>query len=106
MSKPRRIINPRRWKPPAAPANGGRASKTAPLTIERQLAVGGHGPEDVMFNDNGHLVTGLSDGSIVTIDPTPANGSSWATQEADRSASSRAVTAACSCATTIEGCCG
>ena len=69
VSKPRRIINPRRWKPPASPVDGGRTSKTAPLTIDRQLAVGGHGPEDVMLNDNGHLVTGLSDGSIVTIDP-------------------------------------
>ncbi len=69
MSKPRRIFKPRRWNPPPSPVDDGHTGKTAPLSVDRRLPVGGHGPEDVTFNDDGHVVTGLSDGSVVTIDP-------------------------------------
>jgi sugar lactone lactonase YvrE len=34
------------------------------------LSTGGHGPEDVVFDDRGRVVTGLAGGSIVAIDPS------------------------------------
>ncbi|MFI1993404.1 SMP-30/gluconolactonase/LRE family protein [Actinoplanes sp. NPDC020271] len=62
---PRRLIHPRRWTPPTLTDPG----RTAPLRIDRRLPTGGHGPEDVVFDHTGHIVTGLSDGRIVRIDP-------------------------------------
>ncbi|GAA2873554.1 strictosidine synthase [Actinoplanes cyaneus] len=61
----RRLIHPRRWRPPTAADPG----RTAPLRIERRLETGGHGPEDVVFDHAGQVVTGLADGRIVRIDP-------------------------------------
>jgi sugar lactone lactonase YvrE len=66
----RRRIKPTRWTPPTAPADAGRTSATAPLVITRRLGTGGHGPEDVVFDAQGDVVTGLRDGSIVRLDPT------------------------------------
>lgn len=65
----RRMISPRRWTPPAAPADAGRTAATARLVVERQIPVGGHGPEDVVFDRDGRVLTGLGDGSIVRLDP-------------------------------------
>jgi sugar lactone lactonase YvrE len=64
-----RLFKPRRWTPPAAPANGGRTGRTAALIITGRLATGGHGPEDVVFDAQGRVVTGLDDGSVVRLDP-------------------------------------
>lgn len=41
---------------------------TRPLAITGRLATGGHGPEDVKFDAQGRVVTGLSDGTVVAID--------------------------------------
>ena len=62
----RRRISPRRWRPPVAAPDGG---PTAPFVVERRLATGGHGPEDVMFDAHGYVVTGTADGRIVRLGP-------------------------------------
>ena len=64
----RRLISPRRWTPPAAPPDAGRTSATRPLGVVRHLHTGGHGPEDVVFDDRGRVLTGLEDGRIVALD--------------------------------------
>ncbi|MEU7527163.1 SMP-30/gluconolactonase/LRE family protein [Saccharothrix sp. NPDC042600] len=61
----RRLIRPRRWRPPAVEDTG----RTAPLTVLRRIATGGHGPEDVLFDAQGRVVTGLADGTVLAIDP-------------------------------------
>jgi sugar lactone lactonase YvrE len=43
---------------------------TGALTITGRLATGGHGPEDVVFDQDGRVITGLADGSIVAIEPS------------------------------------
>ncbi|GAA2712167.1 SMP-30/gluconolactonase/LRE family protein [Actinoplanes palleronii] len=60
----RRLIHPRRWSPPAVTDPG----PTGPLAV-RRLPTGGHGPEDVVFDDQGKIITGTADGRIVRIDP-------------------------------------
>jgi sugar lactone lactonase YvrE len=62
----RRLINPRRWTPPAAAPDPG---PTAPLTVTGRLPTGGHGPEDVVADRDGRLVTGTGDGRILRLDP-------------------------------------
>ncbi|WP_436532217.1 SMP-30/gluconolactonase/LRE family protein [Actinoplanes sp. HUAS TT8] len=62
---PRRLIRPRRWTPPVLADRG----PTARLRVRRRLATGGHGPEDVVFDQAGRVVTGTADGRIVSIDP-------------------------------------
>jgi sugar lactone lactonase YvrE len=37
--------------------------------ISRRIATGGHGPEDVVFDDSGRVLTGLADGRILSVDP-------------------------------------
>ena len=66
---PRRLISPRRWTPPAAAPAGGRTDATGELVVSRRLATGGHGPEDVVFDAAGQLVTGTDDGRVLRIDP-------------------------------------
>ncbi|MEJ2859486.1 MULTISPECIES: SMP-30/gluconolactonase/LRE family protein [unclassified Saccharothrix] len=61
----RRLITPRRWHPPPLRDTG----RTATLTVDRRLPTGGHGPEDVLFDPQGRVVTGLADGRVVAIDP-------------------------------------
>ncbi|MEV7982385.1 SMP-30/gluconolactonase/LRE family protein [Streptomyces sp. NPDC086519] len=70
MTSTRRLISPRRWTPPAAPADQGRTPATGRFTVARRLATGGHGPEDVLFDRHGALLTGLGDGTVVRLDPT------------------------------------
>ena len=65
----RRLLSPRRWSPPPAPAGAGRTRVTGRLVVGRRLPTGGHGPEDVIFDGQGRLLAGLGDGSIVRIDP-------------------------------------
>ncbi|MFC7533041.1 SMP-30/gluconolactonase/LRE family protein [Actinoplanes sp. GCM10030250] len=61
----RRLIKPRRWRPPTLDDRG----PTARLEAARMLATGGRGPEDVVFDSDGHVIAGLGDGRIVRIDP-------------------------------------
>ncbi|MFB9331528.1 SMP-30/gluconolactonase/LRE family protein, partial [Actinoplanes octamycinicus] len=61
----RRLLQPRSWTPPPLDDPG----RTAPLRVQRLLPTGGRGPEDVVFDHAGRIVTGLGDGRIVRIDP-------------------------------------
>ncbi|XVV07517.1 SMP-30/gluconolactonase/LRE family protein [Actinosynnema sp. CA-248983] len=61
----RRLIKPRRWRPARLVDDG----RTAPLEVVRRVPTGGHGPEDVLFDARGRVVTGLADGSVVAVDP-------------------------------------
>ncbi|CAL9640174.1 SMP-30/gluconolactonase/LRE family protein [Streptomyces sp. enrichment culture] len=70
MTLARRLISPRRWTPPAAPADEGRSPLTGRFSVSRRLATGGHGPEDVIFDDHGRVLAGLGDGSVVRLDLT------------------------------------
>ncbi|MEU3660383.1 SMP-30/gluconolactonase/LRE family protein [Streptomyces sp. NPDC032940] len=69
MSDTRRLLSPRRWAPPPAPANEGRTPTTRGFTVTRRIATGGHGPEDVISDRQGRLYTGLADGTILQINP-------------------------------------
>jgi sugar lactone lactonase YvrE len=64
----RRLIRPRRWRPPPAAPHAGRTALTAELVVLRRLPTGGHGPEDVLFDDGGGVVTGTGDGRILRLD--------------------------------------
>src|SRR5215218_2133447 len=63
---PRRRISPRRWSPPDAAPDAG---PTAPFVVDRRLPTGGHGPEDVMFDAHGGVITGTGDGRILRLGP-------------------------------------
>src|SRR5262245_40397996 len=63
----RRRISPQRWTPPPAPRD---SRATGALTITGRLSTGGHGPEDVVFDQEGRVITGLADGSVVAIEPS------------------------------------
>src|SRR4051794_9180765 len=62
----RRRIRPLRWTPPPAVADAG---PTAPFVVARRLPTGGRGPEDVMFDARGNVVTGTADGRILRLGP-------------------------------------
>ncbi|MET7420094.1 SMP-30/gluconolactonase/LRE family protein [Dactylosporangium sp. NPDC005555] len=61
----RRWITPRRWRPSAVPGTGA----TGEFVVARRLATGGRGPEDVMFDAHGCVVTGTGDGRVLRIGP-------------------------------------
>jgi len=63
MSKP--SIDPARWTPPSAAPAG---DPVAPTGL-RVLTASGHGTEDVLVREDGHVLTGLEDGRLVAIDP-------------------------------------
>jgi sugar lactone lactonase YvrE len=65
-----RLLKTGSWTPPPAPANQGRTARTAEFTITCRLPTGGEGPEGVIFDRDGLVLTGLADGRIVRIDPT------------------------------------
>ncbi|WEO93506.1 SMP-30/gluconolactonase/LRE family protein [Streptomyces sp. FXJ1.172] len=69
MTLTRRLISPRRWTPPPAPADEGRTPVTGRFTVARRLTTGGHGPEDVVFDREGQVLAGLDDGSVVRLGP-------------------------------------
>ncbi|MGY1815084.1 phosphotransferase [Blastococcus sp. SYSU D00820] len=59
----RRLIRPRRWTPPP----GAATEPTGRFEVLRRIPTG-HGPEDVVFDDAGRLVTGTADGRVLRID--------------------------------------
>jgi len=65
----RRLLSPRCWNPPKAPAQGGRTEATSTFKVSRRLPTGGRGPEDVIFDHDGRLLVGLEGGDVVRIDP-------------------------------------
>jgi sugar lactone lactonase YvrE len=57
-------IRPIKWTPPKAPKLEGVFQSNKVLATAEFLAVGGHGPEDVIFDSQGRLYTGLENGEI------------------------------------------
>src|SRR5690349_1385718 len=55
-------IEPVRWTPPPAPP----AREAEPITVE-VVAVPGYGPEDTLIDEDGSVLTGLSDGRILRV---------------------------------------
>lgn len=69
MTAYRRLLKTGSWTPPPPPPNQGRTDRTGLFAITRRFPTGGEGPEDVIFDRDGTVLTGLADGSIVRIDP-------------------------------------
>jgi sugar lactone lactonase YvrE len=69
MRLTRRLLKPGRWTPSRPPADEGRTHATSRFVVARRVATGGHGPEDVIFDEHGGLLAGLGDGSVVRLDP-------------------------------------
>lgn len=67
MSKP--SIDPIVWHPPKAPAMDGVYARNQVLAGLELLHVPGTGPEDVAFDHDGRIVTGLDDGRICRLTP-------------------------------------
>jgi sugar lactone lactonase YvrE len=56
---------PMAWTPPAAPAFAGEYAPNQALAAADAIALGGDGPEDVAFDAQGALYTGVGDGRIL-----------------------------------------
>ena len=67
MAKPR--VDPVVWTPPPAPARARAGVGTRPLPPLRRIDVPGTGPEDVVIDAEGLVLTGLADGRILRISP-------------------------------------
>lgn len=65
--KPR--IEPVRWTPPPVPPRARQKTGPEPFPPMRLIHLPGHGPEDVVVDGEGRLVTGLYDGRILRVDP-------------------------------------
>lgn len=62
-------ISPVRWQPPTAPARARRPRSARPLPPLRLLDVIGRGPEDVLVDDAGRVLTGVADGRVLRLAP-------------------------------------
>lgn len=62
MARP--AIAPVVWKPPAAPDRARRTRSSRPLPRLRVLDVLGRGPEDVLLDASGRIITAVADGRI------------------------------------------
>lgn len=67
MARP--AIDPVVWSPPAAPPRAKLARSAVPLPPLRVLDVIGHGPEDVLVDPSGHILTGVADGRLLRLSP-------------------------------------
>ncbi|MEU7144286.1 SMP-30/gluconolactonase/LRE family protein [Nocardia sp. NPDC046473] len=63
-------MNPQRWTPPPAPPRARQSRSTPPLPGLTRLELPGTGPEDVVLGPEGRLITGIADGSVLSIDPS------------------------------------
>ncbi|HEY3262469.1 MAG TPA: SMP-30/gluconolactonase/LRE family protein [Pseudonocardiaceae bacterium] len=64
---PRPKIDPVVWRPPKLPARAKLTQGTRPLPPPWVIPVSGVGPEDVVLDADGHLITGVEDGRILRI---------------------------------------
>jgi sugar lactone lactonase YvrE len=62
-------IDPVVWQPPAAPDRARRSRSSRPLPRLTLLDVVGRGPEDVLLDAAGRLITGVADGRILRLAP-------------------------------------
>jgi sugar lactone lactonase YvrE len=60
-------ISPVVWQPPVAPERSRRSDSSPPMPTPQVLAVNGTGPEDVLVDEQGRLVTGVADGRILRL---------------------------------------
>ncbi|MGI8678320.1 MAG: SMP-30/gluconolactonase/LRE family protein [Jatrophihabitans sp.] len=66
---PLQLLRPRRWTPPAATARARATSSTPPMPTLRRIELPAAGPEDVIVDDDGRLLTGVENGSVLRVDP-------------------------------------
>jgi sugar lactone lactonase YvrE len=64
-----RLLRPVRWRPPAAPDRARQSVSTPPMPPLRRLELDAPGPEDVVMDAAGRLLTGVDDGRILRVDP-------------------------------------
>src|SRR2546429_4666237 len=57
------------WQPPPRPPGAGARTGPVPLPPLRLVDVGGLGPEDVVVDGAGRVVTGVADGRLLRVDP-------------------------------------
>lgn len=62
-------IQPTVWTPPPPTPRTGAWAATGSLDDPAVFAVPGRGPEDVLVDDDGTVLTGLADGRVVRVDP-------------------------------------
>ncbi|MFI1109989.1 SMP-30/gluconolactonase/LRE family protein [Streptomyces physcomitrii] len=62
-------MRPRKWKPPAAPERARQLVSTPPLPPVHRLALPAAGPEDVVLDAEGRILTGVADGRLLRVDP-------------------------------------
>src|SRR5438874_13784381 len=67
MSRP--AIRPVVWQPPRAPDRARSRTGPVPLPPLRLIDVGGTGPEDVLVDRDGLVVTGVADGRLLRVRP-------------------------------------
>ncbi|MFI9380636.1 SMP-30/gluconolactonase/LRE family protein [Kutzneria sp. NPDC052558] len=65
MARP--SIQPVVWQPPAAPERARRSDSAPPMPTPRVLAINGVGPEDVVVDEQGRLLTGVADGRVLRL---------------------------------------
>jgi sugar lactone lactonase YvrE len=62
-------VTPVRWSPPAAPSRARQRTGTEPFPPLDLIPLPGKGPEDVVVDAEGRLVTGVVDGRILRVEP-------------------------------------
>ncbi|MFC4516608.1 SMP-30/gluconolactonase/LRE family protein [Streptomyces ehimensis] len=62
-------LRPVVWRPPRRPARARAAYSRVPLPPVRRVPLDGTGPEDVRVDAEGRILTGVSDGRILRLDP-------------------------------------
>ncbi|HEY0639257.1 MAG TPA: SMP-30/gluconolactonase/LRE family protein [Pseudonocardiaceae bacterium] len=72
-------LRPVVWQPPRRPARARQKHGTRPLPPLRLIPVSGNGPEDVVVDADGRVLTGVEDGRILRI----SNEGRWIEQVAD-----------------------
>lgn len=79
------------------------------LVPRRYVAIGGRGPEDVVADSRGRVLTGVEDGRILRLDgladPATTRVEVLAETGGRPSASNSSPTTPCWCATPNSGCC-
>lgn len=66
-------MRPVRWSPPAAPARARRTASEPPMPAPRRIDLPAAGPEDVVLDAEGRLLTGVEDGRLLRVDPETGN---------------------------------
>jgi sugar lactone lactonase YvrE len=62
-------VRPVVWQPPPRPARARSRTSATPFPPLRLIEVGGHGPEDVVVDAAGMVVTGVADGRLLRVHP-------------------------------------